>query len=182
MPRRARSVKWIPDAGVCRSRRLGGFIRGGRGKPRPYGAGGTTELGLTISQLSTLNSYNGRRMRAALLVLGGFVVAGAILCAVAVRSTFPGESGSVRVAGIAGPIRIETDTLGVPTIRAASPADATFGLGYVHARDRLWQMEFQRRIGSGRLSEILGERLVPTDRFLRTVGFRRAAADALRAL
>jgi penicillin amidase len=121
-------------------------------------------------------------MRAALLVLGGLVAAGAILCAVAVRSTFPGESGSVRVAGIAGPIRIETDTLGVPTIRAASPADATFGLGYVHARDRLWQMEFQRRIGSGRLSEILGERLVPTDRFLRTVGFRRAAADALRAL
>jgi penicillin amidase len=43
-------------------------------------------------------------------------------------------------------------------------------------------MEFQRRIGSGRLSEILGQRLVETDRFLRTIGFRRAAADALQAL
>ena len=43
-------------------------------------------------------------------------------------------------------------------------------------------MEFQRRIGSGRLSEVLGERLVETDRFLRTIGFRRAAADALQAL
>jgi len=121
-------------------------------------------------------------MRAALLLLGGLVAAGAILCAVAVRSTFPGESGSVRVAGIAGPVRIETDSLGVPTIRAGSPEDATFGLGFVHARDRLWQMEFQRRIGSGRLSEVLGRRLVPTDRFLRTVGFRRAAENALRAL
>jgi penicillin G amidase len=123
-----------------------------------------------------------RGARAAVLAAGCIGAAGAILCGAAVRSTFPRRSGSVRVAGLGGPVRIETDTHGVPTIRAASPADATFGLGYVHARDRLWQMEFQRRIGSGRLSEILGERLVETDRFLRTVGFRRAAADALRVL
>lgn len=67
---------------------------------------------------------------------------------------------------------------GVPTIRAGSLKDAVFGLGYAHARDRLWQMEYERRIGSGRLSEILGRSLVASDRFLRTVGFRRAAESA----
>src|SRR5262249_18422475 len=56
--------------------------------------------------------------------------------------------------------------------------DAFYGLGYVHAQDRLWQMEFQRRIGHGRLSEIFGDVTVPQDRFLRTVGFGRAAASA----
>src|SRR5437867_3693107 len=51
-------------------------------------------------------------------------------------------------------------------------------VAYVHAQDRLWQMEFQRRIGHGRLSEIFGDATVPQDRFLRTVGFGRAARSA----
>src|SRR5262249_42899358 len=59
-----------------------------------------------------------------------------------------------------------------------SKADALFGLGYVHAQDRLWQMEFQRRVGHGRLSEVLGPATLPQDRFLRTVGFGRAARAA----
>jgi penicillin G amidase len=86
------------------------------------------------------------------------------------------------VVGISRPVRIETDSLGIVTIRAGGPVDAFYGLGYAHARDRLWQMEFQRRIASGRLAEILGRRLVETDRFLRTIGFRRAAAEALVSL
>ena len=88
----------------------------------------------------------------------------------------------MRVAGVVAPVTIETDAHGVPTIRASTGGDALFGLGYVHARDRLWQMEYQRRIGAGRLAEILGPRLVETDRFLRTVGFRRAALSAWRSL
>ncbi|MEO8349573.1 MAG: penicillin acylase family protein, partial [Acidobacteriota bacterium] len=88
----------------------------------------------------------------------------------------------MRVAGVSGPVTIETDAHGVPTIRAVSASDALFGLGYVHARDRLWQIEYQRRIGSGRLAEILGPRLVETDRFLRTIGFRRAALSAWATL
>ncbi|HEY7574656.1 MAG TPA: penicillin acylase family protein, partial [Thermoanaerobaculia bacterium] len=83
---------------------------------------------------------------------------------------------------LAAPLTIQRDVHGVPTIRAASDADVLFGLGYVHAQDRLWQMEFQRRVGAGRLAEILGARLVDTDRFLRTVGFRRAAEAAWPAL
>ena len=121
-------------------------------------------------------------MRAALLTLAALAAAGVIVCAAAVRSTFPKESGTQRVAGIAGRVQIETDALGIVTVRAERPLDAIFGIGYSHARDRLWQMEFQRRVGSGRLSEVLGESLVRTDRFLRTVGFRRAAEQALRNL
>lgn len=106
----------------------------------------------------------------------------AILVLGLVVSTVPRRSGTVRVAGPAAPIEIETDAHGVPTIRAASEEDALFGLGWVHGRDRLWQIEYQRRIGSGRLAEILGSRLVETDRFLRTIGIRRAAESAWRSL
>jgi penicillin amidase len=120
-----------------------------------------------------------RRILLALAVSAGAVV---LLLFVLALSTFPRMSGTVRVAGLSAPVTIETDAHGVPTIRAASEADALFGLGYVHARDRLWQIEYQRRIGSGRLAEVLGRRVVETDRFLRTIGFRRAAESAWRAL
>lgn len=121
-------------------------------------------------------------MKRVLVGFGLLATALALLLVVLIASTFPKESGRVRVAGISAPLTIETDPHGVPTIRAASPADALFGLGYVHARDRLWQIEYQRRIGAGRLAEILGPRLVETDRFLRTIGFRRAAQAAWEGL
>ena len=57
-------------------------------------------------------------------------------------------------------------------------ADALFGLGYVHAQDRLWQMEFQRRVAQGRLSEVVGPEGLPADRLLRTIGLMRAAREA----
>ena len=121
-------------------------------------------------------------MRRTLVVLALIAAAIGLLLVVLIASTFPKESGRVRVAGLSAPVTIETDANGVPTIRAGSAADALFGLGYVHARDRLWQIEYQRRIGAGRLAEILGPRLVETDRFLRTVGFRRAALAAWEGL
>ncbi len=118
------------------------------------------------------------------VLLGLLVLSVVLLLALGLlaASTFPANGGERRVAGLAAPISIERDANGVPTVRASSPNDALFGLGYVHAQDRLWQMEFQRRIGSGRLAEILGPRLIETDRFLRTVGFRRAAESSWPAL
>lgn len=87
----------------------------------------------------------------------------------------PVADGSLRVPGLQAPVRIERDASGVPTIRAATRDAALFGLGFAHAQDRLWQMETHRRIGAGRLSEMLGEAALPTDRFLRALGVRRAA-------
>jgi penicillin amidase len=79
------------------------------------------------------------------------------------------------ITGLDGPIVIERDAAGVPSVRARTERDAQFGLGYTHAQDRLWQMEFQRRIASGRTAEFLGVAGLKFDTLFRTVGLRRAA-------
>ena len=94
------------------------------------------------------------------------------------RRSLPEIDGQVSVSGLSSSIDIIRDADAIPHIFASNVPDALFGLGYAHAQDRLWQMEFQRRIGHGRLSEIFGAAAVPQDRFLRTVGFGRAAQSA----
>ncbi|HET9221669.1 MAG TPA: penicillin acylase family protein, partial [Roseiflexaceae bacterium] len=94
------------------------------------------------------------------------------------RGALPQTAGTIKVAGLTAPVEILRDSDGVPHIRGQTEADAMFGLGYAHAQDRLWQMEFQRRIGNARLSEVLGEATLETDTFLRIVGPARAAASA----
>jgi penicillin G amidase len=120
-----------------------------------------------------------KKLGVALAVVAAALLLAAVFVAV---SSLPRRSGTRSVPGLRAAVRIETDSHGVPAIHAASADDAFFGLGWAHARDRLWQMELQRRIGSGRLAEALGSKLVATDRFLRTVGFRRAARAELASL
>ncbi|MDH5352526.1 MAG: penicillin acylase family protein [Betaproteobacteria bacterium] len=91
------------------------------------------------------------------------------------RRSLPQETGEARLAGLEKPVEILRDRFGVPHIFAQSLADATRVLGYVHAQDRLWQMEMNRRTAAGRLAEVLGPPALETDRFLRTLGVRRAA-------
>jgi penicillin amidase len=98
------------------------------------------------------------------------------------RGSLPQTSGSISVAGLSAPVEIVRDADAVPHIRAQTEADALFGLGYAHAQDRLWQMEFQRRIGNGRIAEFAGASQLSTDKFLRTLGTARAAASAWDAL
>ena len=81
--------------------------------------------------------------------------------------------GAVTVAGLSAPIEIIRDRWGVPHIYAQTPADGFFGQGFVHAQDRFWQMEVQRRLAAGRLSEMIGEAALETDRIARTFGFAR---------
>jgi penicillin amidase len=97
-------------------------------------------------------------------------------------STLPREDGELSLEGLREPVRVDREPSGVPHIRAGNEHDLFFALGVVHAQDRLWQMEFQRRVGAGRLSEVLGPSTVEQDRFLRTVGFYRAAEEAYRSL
>jgi len=87
----------------------------------------------------------------------------------------PAHDGTLALPGLAAEVRIERDRQGIPTIRAASVRDAMFGLGVVHAQDRLWQLETHRRIGAGRLAEAFGAGAADTDRFIRALGVRRAA-------
>jgi penicillin amidase len=94
------------------------------------------------------------------------------------RRSLPQIDGTTTVAGLTATVEIIRDADAIPHIIASNKLDGLFGLGYAHAQDRLWQMEFQRRIGHGRLSEIFGAATLPQDRFLRTVGFGRAARAA----
>ncbi|MFZ4649382.1 MAG: penicillin acylase family protein [Rubrivivax sp.] len=87
----------------------------------------------------------------------------------------PRTEGTLDLPGLKAEVRIERDAHGIPTIRAGSLEDALFGLGVVHAQDRLWQMETHRRIGAGRLAEAFGPPALNNDRFLRALGVRRAA-------
>jgi penicillin amidase len=94
------------------------------------------------------------------------------------RQSLPQIDGEIRVEGLQAPVTIVRDRWAIPHIEAQSLEDAAFALGFVHAQDRLWQMEFQRRVGAGRLAEIVGAAALPTDRFMRTLGlYRRAAAS-----
>ena len=91
------------------------------------------------------------------------------------RTSLPQISGSVTLPGIDRPVKIVRDANAVPHIFAESQTDAYFALGYVHAQDRLWQMEFTRCLGAGRLAEVLGGPALKIDRYLRTLGLYRLA-------
>lgn len=106
---------------------------------------------------------------AALLVLAGALYLFLI-------SSLPRTDGRIDVRGLSAPVRISGDKDGVPLIEAANDDDAAFGLGFVHAQDRLFQMELMRRLGAGRLSEIFGPQAVPVDRVMRVLGLYRLAA------
>jgi penicillin amidase len=86
------------------------------------------------------------------------------------------------LAGLHGPVEVWRDSLGVPHVWAKDDEDLFRAVGYVHAQDRLWQMELFRRVADGRMAEVLGPPLVATDRFLRTVGMGRSAGETERGL
>ena len=91
------------------------------------------------------------------------------------RRSLPDLEGIVSAVGLESPVEITRDRHGVPHIVAGSRNDALYGLGYVHAQDRLWQMEVNRRIGAGRLSEVMGGEALTLDRTMRVLGIYRSA-------
>lgn len=117
-----------------------------------------------------------------LVSVGTLLSVAAIVFVWFVRRPFPDYRAMVDVPGVSAPVEVFRDEYGVPHIFATTSQDAAFAQGYVHAQDRFWQMEFWRRIGAGRLAEILGEGLVETDRYLRTMGFRRVAEREFEAM
>lgn len=87
----------------------------------------------------------------------------------------PKVTGVIEVSETQGDISLIRDENGVAYIDATSDADAFFGIGFAHAQDRLWQLELQRRIAQGRLSEILGESAIQLDAKMRTLNFHEIA-------
>ncbi len=118
-----------------------------------------------------------RRIVAALAILVVAIVAAGWLW---LRASLPVLDGEITVAGANGPIEILRDAHGVPHVYAESEADAYFGLGFVHAQDRLWQMELARRAAAGRLAELFGPRAIPHDQYFRTLDFAGVAERNLK--
>ncbi len=126
-----------------------------------------------------------RRARVLIGVMGVLVVLVIALFFFAryqLTKAFPRTSGSLALPGLTEDVRILRDGYGIPRIVAANEHDAFFALGVVHAQDRLWQMDMQRRAAEGRLSELFGTATLPFDRMFRIVGLRRIAQRIERSL
>lgn len=99
-----------------------------------------------------------------------------------VRRSFPTTSGEVELLGLSQDVDVYRDAYGVPTIVAGTSSDLFRAQGYVHAQDRFWEMDLRRHVTSGRVAELFGADAVDTDRFIRTLGWRRIAEAELALL
>lgn len=97
------------------------------------------------------------------------------------RATLPPRDDAAAIPGLSAPVSITLDRHGIPYVRAASEMDAWAALGWLHARDRMFQMEMMRRTGAGRLSELIGAPGLRLDRYMRLLGLSQVAeADHAR--
>jgi penicillin G amidase len=123
-----------------------------------------------------------------LLVIGVLVVAvvalagGAGALAWITNRAMPQTSGTLHVAGLDAAVTVQRDAHGIVNITATTPHDLFLAQGFVHAQERIWQMEVWRRISAGRLAEVFGAGSLDDDRFIRTLGWRVAAERDLAAL
>jgi len=104
-----------------------------------------------------------------------FLLGFLLLFLVQLNRSVPKIKGRVSLKSLNADVKIITDSWGVPHIFAQNEKDLFFACGYVHARDRMWQMELIRRAGFGRLSEIFGRRTLERDKFIRNLGLKEAA-------
>lgn len=118
-------------------------------------------------------------LKRTLLALLATVLLAAIGGWLFLRSKTPEYSGALALAGLRAPVEVLYDEHGIPHIYAENEPDAFFALGYVHAQDRLFQMEMLRRLATGRLSELVGDKALETDKFFRTLSLRDAAKRSL---
>lgn len=128
--------------------------------------------------LTVIAALLGTLLLMAVLVPGGFLLW--------MRAEVPTGKGTLALPGLSAPVEVLRDGKGVPHIMAANLGDAYFALGHAHAQDRLFQMEFMRRVGAGRVAEVVGTRFgswaVDIDRMMRTLGLYRRAESSLAAL
>ncbi len=117
----------------------------------------------------------GRTLRG--VAVGAALAAGAAALGAAyvLRRPLPRNRGRTVLSDLRAGAEVIRDTWGVPHIYASNLHDLFFAVGYAQAQDRLWQMEFNRRLASGTLAEVLGEPALEVDRLTRRIGFRRAA-------
>lgn len=101
------------------------------------------------------------------------------LCWVYLRLSLAKTRGVSEIEGLNEAVDIDRDIHGVPHIRANNKHDAWFSLGYVHAQDRIWQLELQRRVCMGALSEVFGPSMLESDKLLRSLSLVESARHCI---
>ena len=128
-----------------------------------------------------MSGFARRLISAAALVL--FVAAAALTIGYFYfRSSIQPLEGTIEVSGLEMPVTVIVDRYSIPHLYAARESDLFFAQGFVHASERLWQMEMFRRVAQGRLAELFGERALGADRVVRTLDLWGAARRSLDAL
>jgi penicillin amidase len=110
------------------------------------------------------------------------IIALVVMGAITTQRGWPQTTGTIAVKGLHDAVTVVRDGSGIIQLTADDPHDLFFGQGYVHAQERMWQMEISRRIGAGRLSELFGKSQLDTDSYIRTLGWRVAAEHDLDAM
>jgi len=124
-----------------------------------------------------------RRLLLALLALAVALPVLALAAGwVVLRVTLPPERAEAEIPGLSAPVEVTLDRHGIPYVRAGSEADAWAAIGWLHARDRMFQMELMRRSASGRLSELIGAPGLRLDRYVRLLGLEQAAREDFAGL
>ena len=113
-------------------------------------------------------------VRILVVLIGALLLLGSV-AVVYVQRSFPALDGQLRVATLAAPVQVQRDSADVTHIRASNAHDAWRALGFVHAQERTWQLEFNRRVMHGTLSEVLGPATLETDKLMRALDIRGAA-------
>ena len=121
-------------------------------------------------------------MKRSLRVLAVLILALAAGAGGYLYSKHPSRQGQVELAGLQGSVTVRYDERGIPHIRAENETDLYRALGYVHAQDRLFQMEAMRRLARGELAEVLGPKLLDTDKLFRSLRIRERAASYVATL
>ncbi len=136
----------------------------------------TSFAGLVI--LSNIVSM--RILRKVLITLVFFIAAVVLFVYVYLQMQRPVYSGKFEMPNLKSKVTTYFDKYGVPHIYGSNEEDVFYVLGYLHAKERLFQMELVRRVSSGRLSEILGSRMLEADKFFRMLGFNKRAEESER--
>jgi penicillin amidase len=123
-----------------------------------------------------------RWLRRSFVLLLILLLVAVLVAWLALRASLPQLEGEFALAGLAAPVEVGRDALGVPVIRGATRADVARALGFVHAQERFFQMDLLRRTGAGELAALLGPALLDTDRRIRLHQFRRRRAATLAGL
>ena len=113
------------------------------------------------------------------VVLVFFVGISWLILGMTSRSFVETSNDDLEASSLSAPVTVTRDSYGIPYIEGANESDVMFALGYVHAQDRLWQMEVKRRVAAGRLSELLGTSYLGIDAYLRSFGMVPTAEKIL---